>query len=405
MPDKESSHLESLKLFEDSLYNARDFLAFVGETSRGDRSERPSWPHLHESWARAGNPSSLGSPAQGLGGASPQVWGIIGFYVLELLGHWKCQCRPDGGCPAAAAPNGPDIRSDEDVRLRDFEPMTRWNALSPRWIPQVPDYSRLVSPSVSRRRGPLVVLPITRWWTESNAGCPVDTRNQGNFGCGRPAAHAFAWPVLDGPVDRTHPCFAGADLNYLDSYWQDVERAESDYVTHATHVSSVIFGQHDSPVQGIAPRCRGLSIAVAVDKDSVVCPLSLTRGINQALDAGANIIHIAPCLPTKSGIADDLVERAVRAAIDNNILVIAPAGNDRGECWCIPAALPGVLAVGALNEEGKPFQFSNWGGIYQSQGILVPGENILGACRVEEPRDGKAQAVQRRLSPAWPPCS
>ena len=82
---------------------------------------------------------------------------------------------------------------------------------------------------------------------------------------------------------------------------------------------------------------------------------------------------------TSSGAADDLVERTVRAAIDSNILVVAPAGNNRGECWCIPAALPGVLAVGAMNDDGKPFQFSNWGGIYERQGIIAPGERILGA--------------------------
>ena len=32
-----------------------------------------------------------------------------------------------------------------------------------------------------------------------------------------------------------------------------------------------------------------------------------------------------------------------------------------------------------MNDNGKPFQFSNWGGIYERQGILAPGERILGA--------------------------
>ena len=30
------------------------------------------------------------------------------------------------------------------------------------------------------------------------------------------------------------------------------------------------------------------------------------------------------------------------------------------------------------DEAGQPFEFSNYGGILQGQGVLAPGENILG---------------------------
>jgi hypothetical protein len=73
------------------------------------------------------------------------------------------------------------------------------------------------------------------------------------------------------------------------------------------------------------------------------------------------------------------VARAIRNCIDNNVLVIAPAGNDKGECFCVPAAIPGVIAVGASDNEGRATRFSNWGGIYQKQGILAPGVEITGA--------------------------
>jgi hypothetical protein len=46
--------------------------------------------------------------------------------------------------------------------------------------------------------------------------------------------------VLDGPVDMTHPCFAGARLDTLDTLVApDQPGAMS---LHGTHVASLVFG-------------------------------------------------------------------------------------------------------------------------------------------------------------------
>ena len=60
-------------------------------------------------------------------------------------------------------------------------------------------------------------------------------------------------------------------------------------------------------------------------------------------------------------------------------MLIAATGNDGCECLHVPASLPTVLAVGAMDDQGKPVNFSNWGDAYQKQGILAPGKDILGA--------------------------
>jgi len=58
--------------------------------------------------------------------------------------------------------------------------------------------------------------------------------------------------ILDGPVDQSHPCFTGAKLKRLPTLV--TEEANFGLATqHGTHVASVIFGQPDSPVPGIAP--------------------------------------------------------------------------------------------------------------------------------------------------------
>ncbi|TAG93324.1 MAG: PatA/PatG family cyanobactin maturation protease [Oscillatoriales cyanobacterium] len=222
--------------------------------------------------------------------------------------------------------------------------------------------------------------------------------------------------VLDGSVDLERTCFLGANLRQIKPYWSEEVPIDPRYLDifreinqlddfddgtkeeklkeaipdkqvrfrlfcnfHATHISSTIFGQPNSPVEGIAQNCRGINIPIETDGDNLINPLYLTHAFNKAIELGANIIHCAACHPTNSGMAHELLEKAVRQAQDNNILVVAPGGNNKGECWCIPAVLENVLSVGAYKDNGKPAKFSNFGGRYQTQGILAPGENILGA--------------------------
>ncbi|RPH91761.1 MAG: TIGR03032 family protein [Chroococcales cyanobacterium metabat2.561] len=221
--------------------------------------------------------------------------------------------------------------------------------------------------------------------------------------------------VLDGPVDLDRACFQGANITRINPYWSeefpidpqhlqaflDVEKSgKSDEEKeemfkeaipdenirhslhlrfHANHIISTICGQPDSPVEGIAPNATVINIPIAYGNDDFINPLNLSRAISTAIEQGVNIIHCAACHPTQSGLAHEFIDKAIRQAQDNNILVIAPGGNDKGECWCIPAVLENVLTVGAMKDTGEPFKFSNFGGKYATQGILAPGENILGS--------------------------
>ncbi len=192
--------------------------------------------------------------------------------------------------------------------------------------------------------------------------------------------------VLDGPVDQSHPCFDGANLTRLTTLVSDI--AGSGLMSgHGTHITSTIFGQRRSPVIGIAPSCRGLIIPVFSDNQrGKLSQMDLARAINQAVEAGAHVINISGGQLSQSGKADPMLVNAVRFCNDEGVLIVAAAGNDACECLHVPAALPSVLAVGAMNAQGLPFDFSNWGETYQHQGILAPGENILGA----EPGGGTA---------------
>lgn len=152
-------------------------------------------------------------------------------------------------------------------------------------------------------------------------------------------------------------------------------------VFHATGIFSMMFGQPSSPVEGVAPYCTAINIPLfeTATSDEALSPLNVAHAFNLALNLGVNIIHCAACHPTKTGLAHEMIQKAVKQCQDNNILIVAPSGNNKGECFCVPAVLPNVLATGMMKDNGQPANYSNWGGQYQGQGILAPGEKILAA--------------------------
>ncbi|MHC5718209.1 MAG: S8 family serine peptidase [Nostoc sp.] len=99
--------------------------------------------------------------------------------------------------------------------------------------------------------------------------------------------------VLDGLIDLKHPCFLGADLTQLPTLVNGEANPDGEMSLHGTHVASIIFGQSGSPVRGIAPKCKGLSVPVFADEGRQLSQLDLARAIEQAVNAGAHIIATA----------------------------------------------------------------------------------------------------------------
>ncbi|MEG4498106.1 PatA/PatG family cyanobactin maturation protease [Microcoleus sp. F10-C6] len=222
--------------------------------------------------------------------------------------------------------------------------------------------------------------------------------------------------ILDGDPDYTLSCFTGAEVSKVVPYWHEPAEPISpqDYATyqairdqglkgkekeaafyaalpknkervelndHACHVTSIIVGQEHSPVFGVAPNCRVINMPhdALGNYDDMLSPLNLARAFDLALELGANIIHCAFCRPTQTGEGEEILVQAIKKCQDNNILIVAPVGNNVHQYSCLPAMLPGTLAVGAAKVDGTPADFSNWGGNNTEEGILAPGVDILGA--------------------------
>lgn len=188
--------------------------------------------------------------------------------------------------------------------------------------------------------------------------------------------------VLDGPVDRSHPSLASANLTTLHTLAPNAG-AQGSATRHGTHVASILFGQRAGPLLGLAPDCRGLLVPIYGDAPdgSIVSStqLDLARAILLAAEEGAHIINVSGGEPSPTGTGDPLLEEAVGKCAQHGILIVAAAGNEGCSCLHVPGALPMALAVGAMDSKGDPLPSSNWGKAYAKQGILAPGERIWGA--------------------------
>lgn len=183
---------------------------------------------------------------------------------------------------------------------------------------------------------------------------------------------------IDGPVRLDHECFEGANIEVAEPYWHDGTEPDPDAVHHGTFVASQLVGQPEGPVPGVAPGATLLSVPIPV-KETVKDWVVLTRTVELAHEWGPHVLHCAACYPSADGRSARLFQRAVERCLADGIVVVAPVGNAGGEGFCVPASIPGVIPVGALNDDGTLRPTSNFGGPYRESGILAPGQKMLGA--------------------------
>lgn len=139
---------------------------------------------------------------------------------------------------------------------------------------------------------------------------------------------------------------------------------------HGTAVASMIIG-NGSLTPGVAPGAGILSVRIANDNGQSDSFL-LAQGIIAAVDAGAQLINIS-----MGSFGDSvLVRNAIAYAGTNGVMIIAAAGNNGMEQVLYPAANSGVIAVGAVDAQGRHLDFSNSG---ESVALAAPGYGLNAA--------------------------
>ncbi len=182
--------------------------------------------------------------------------------------------------------------------------------------------------------------------------------------------------VVDTGVSAVSPALAGAVDPGRDVLTGG--RADNDCSGHGTFVAGLLAA-HPSDATGlvgVAPDVRILPIRVTDNPDEVD-PAKLAAGIRAAADAGARVIAVSVSTPIDS--------RAVRAAVGYAVrrgaLVIASAqrptdltvGANAATARAYPAALPDVLAVAPIGQDGMPADDVSFA---SGPDLAAPGSNV-----------------------------
>jgi serine protease len=139
---------------------------------------------------------------------------------------------------------------------------------------------------------------------------------------------------------------------------------------HGTHVASTVAEGTDNSdgVAGFAFKCALMPVKVLDDTGRGTFD-DVATGITWAADHGAKVINLS------LGGEDDseTVRRAVNQAFAKGSLLVAAAGNDGLGTISFPAALPNVMAVGAVDGRKQLAPYSNFG---PQLSVVAPGGDL-----------------------------
>lgn len=138
---------------------------------------------------------------------------------------------------------------------------------------------------------------------------------------------------------------------------------------HGTWVAGVVAAkpQSDGGVVGVAPNAKILPVRV-FGLGGKISGDALLEAIGYAAARGADVINLSlgSLLPTQAE-ADQIF-----AVLDENpkLMIVASSGNENVDGAGYPAAIPGVLSVGASNLAGQRSFYSNFG---RRLDVMAPG--------------------------------
>ncbi|PNY82004.1 S8 family serine peptidase [Deinococcus koreensis] len=189
--------------------------------------------------------------------------------------------------------------------------------------------------------------------------------------------------VLDDPGDVTHPDLApnwsGVAYNpFLNKVYTSgaewVADYESDFASHGTFVASSIVAPKDGKgIVGVAPQAKFMPVVINPAVKAInefYSDFYIARGAVWASNNGARVLNNS----WGGGLSFGPIKDAFDYAMSNGTVVVASMGNSYHDEFQYPAALPGVIASGALDGSNRKVTFSTTGRHISSG---APGQDVM----------------------------
>jgi serine protease len=223
-----------------------------------------------------------------------------------------------------------------------------------------------------------------QWNFMPGAGVDAPRAWDNLIAAGRPGGKGVVIAVLDSGVDverapdlsRLHVMkgrdFCSRTLN-TELACAGEDRVPNDQYGHGTHVASTIAESTNNGrgLTGLAYGAKVMPVKV-LNRFGDGDEFSIAKGLRYAADHGAQVINLSFEFGSSTTSAAEIprIAKAVKYARRKGALVVAASGNTALDVVSYPAALPGVVSVGATTEHGCLAVYSNTG---EGLDLVAPG--------------------------------
>lgn len=183
--------------------------------------------------------------------------------------------------------------------------------------------------------------------------------------------------VIDSGVDTRHPDLSGQVLEGKD--FTGGGNAHEDLMGHGTSMASIIAAHGHGPgntsgMKGLAPKAKILPLRALRTQKDPMHDETWAAAVRYAVDQGAKVINLS--FGNEGGKTLNDGRKAIAYAQAHDVVLVAGSGNKGSIAVDEPAALPGVIAVGAHDKDGNVWEGSNTG---KDLDLVAPGAEILAA--------------------------
>ncbi len=190
--------------------------------------------------------------------------------------------------------------------------------------------------------------------------------------------------VLDTGIDKDHPAVA-ANFEAGKSFTSNANGRYPffDDQGHGTHVAGTVAASlSEDGFTGVAPQAKLLMGRVCSHEGC--SNIAVASGINWGVEQKVDLISMS----LGGSFASPSERKAVAQALAAGITVIAASGNSGESRVSYPAALPGVIAVGATDINNQKASFSQYG---PELAIVAPGVDVISSVPQGTGRDSEVK--------------